>query len=329
MENQLNYKALIDLKPVEKDGYDATSNSSGDRRDGAIYCYGDDLKLAVNIAYATGRPLLLMGASGCGKSSIAFNLARVLHCKCYEYVVTSRSQARDICYRFDAVRRLGDAHKNSDGHDNSESIVESYYPYIDPGPLWWVIEPSTAISRGASDSKLVVKDPGINPPKTTNPRAKAVLLIDEIDKAEPDFPNNLLVPLGSWQFKIDETDRVISFSDTDQVGDPTQRPFVIITSNRERDLPETFLRRCVVFELPPLQIDDLTNIAKHTLHQNPKDAEVEDTDLYLEVATLIKVEDGKKEVSVAEYLDAVKAIKQLKIRKDYKTVIAMIANISK
>src|SRR5438034_8453169 len=84
-----------------RDGSDATE--IGDRRDGRFYRYTPEIKLAVRVALAVGRPLLVFGPSGCGKSSLMFSLARLLRRRYYEFVVQSRSEARDLYYRFDAV----------------------------------------------------------------------------------------------------------------------------------------------------------------------------------------------------------------------------------
>ena len=142
-----------------------------DRRDGKVYCYTEEIILAINVALATGRPLLLRGKSGCGKSALAYNVARMLERRYYEYVVTSRSQARDLLWRFDAVRRLGDTQAQkyypnpNKEQDNliqpltintvNETIKEeqftwkNYYPYIDPGIFWWVFDSESAKHRGA------------------------------------------------------------------------------------------------------------------------------------------------------------------------------------
>jgi MoxR-like ATPase len=267
---------------------DLRSGSGGDRRDGLLYIYHDeDIKLAVNVALATKRPLLLSGPSGCGKSSLALNVALTLGRRFYEYVVTARSEARDLQWSFDTLRRLNDAQtpRRVLGHDQS---------YIEPGVLWWAIDPESAAQRGRDGvlTKDFAKDP--SPLAGEN----AVLLIDEIDKADPDFPNNLLVPLGSLQFSVDP----LRYSVTG-----TQSPLVFITTNRERELPNAFLRRCIAFELPALGVDDLTELAKEMLPQ-----EAHKDDLFRRVAERVigasKKSDGAAEqASTAEYLDTLKA----------------------
>jgi MoxR-like ATPase len=285
----------------------------GDRRDGKLYRYTPDIKLAVRVALAVSRPLLVFGPSGCGKSSLVFNLARVLGRRYYEFVVHSRSEARDLYYRFDAVRRLGEAQVGAAG-DSQEGWRNSY-PFIDPGPLWWVYSPATAKVRGSSAQTPGVRcalDPGIWPPEFDDPGRRspavedatppAVLLIDEIDKADPDFPNNLLVPLGSRQFLVEETGDLIRLEGA-TAG--VHAPLVIITSNRERELPVAFIRRCVVLEIAPFSDDELVDLAKATFRENGVVA----TENWRRIAEAVRgVREYDQQVSPAEYLDTVRAI---------------------
>src|ERR1043165_3694438 len=173
----------------------------GDRRDGLVYVYNEQIELAINVALATHRPILIRGTSGSGKSSLARNVARRLKWWYYEQVVTSRTQARDLQWSFDTLRRLSDAQANN---------LKANAAYIEPGVLWWALYPNGAARRGqpANHKLPPVENPGIAPPEgksTISTEAGAVVLLDEIDKADPDVPNNLLVPLGSLQFHLKET----------------------------------------------------------------------------------------------------------------------------
>ena len=109
----MTYSKLFDPKDHEdlRSDEERQRSITGDRRDGKIYMYdvAGEIVLAVNIALATGRPLLLSGPSGGGKSSLAQHVARILGRRYYEFVVTARTQAQDLTWRFDAVRRLADA----------------------------------------------------------------------------------------------------------------------------------------------------------------------------------------------------------------------------
>ena len=312
------YTEIVAIKDVEDFRGVGEAQILGDRRDGKLYRYTPRLKLCVNVALATGRPLLVLGPTGCGKSSLAFNLARVIGRRYYEFVVTSRSQSRDLLYRFDAVRRFGDAQVHaqswsqpgradpSDHQNDLDDFSTSYYPYIEPGPLWWIIDKTSAARRGyPGKSRAPFKDAA--DPKVWGPDLDqengAVLLIDEVDKAEPDFPNNLLVPLGSRQFVVEEVSRTMRLGNGAE-DLASGNPLVIITSNRERELPEAFVRRCVVAEIPVPRVIDLVEIARIAFG----DAH---TGTYEEIARRLEELRGPDSLSTAEYLDSVTAIRKL------------------
>lgn len=271
------------------------SGSGGDQRDGLLYVYhNDDIKLAINIALVTKRPLLLSGPSGCGKSCLALNVALTLGWRFYEYVVTARSEARDLQWSFDALRRLNDAHTPGRelGPDQS---------YVEPRALWWAIDPDSAAQRGEKDripKEDLARDP--SPLEGEN----AVLLVDEIDKADPDFPNNLLIPFGSLQFTVEPLEYTVA---------GTRSPLVFITTNKERELPRAFLRRCISLELPSLGVDELTELAKEMFPQK-----VDKNDLFRQVAARV-VEASKRpdntaeQTSTAEFLDTLKACIELNV----------------
>jgi MoxR-like ATPase len=122
----------------------------GDSRDGKLYVYddGEEIVLAVNIALATGRPLLISGLSGGGKSSLGQHVARLLGRRYYEFVVTARTQAQDLTWRFDAVRRLADAQVQ--GRLSQLNTLEGIYPYIEPQVLWWVFNREAPASEGTA-----------------------------------------------------------------------------------------------------------------------------------------------------------------------------------
>ena len=216
---------------------------AGDRRDGLVYVYNNKIELAVNVALATGRPMLVRGASGSGKSSLARNVARRMKWRYYEQVITSRTQARDLLWNFDSLRRLSDA--------QADRLRDEAAYYIEPGKLWWAFDPDSARRRGTpgtSEIENPVKDPGVGPKDSG-----AVMLLDEIDKADPDVPNNLLVPLGSFEFTVRETGTTVK----------AKRPLLLfITTNDERMLPTAFMRRCVVLELDPPDEQLLVRIAE-------------------------------------------------------------------
>ncbi|HKV10682.1 MAG TPA: MoxR family ATPase [Thermoanaerobaculia bacterium] len=258
-----------------------SSSAAGDRRDGHVYVYTDPIVLAVNVALATGRPLLVRGPSGCGKSTLAKHAARVLGWRYYEGVITSRTQAQDLLWEIDHLRRLQDAQAKD---------LRGLAHYLQPGPLWWAFDREAAAAYGRPD-------PNQNPDAKQD---RAVVLLDEIDKADPDVPNSLLVPLGSLEFQVPERDEPVRA----QKG---RAPLVVLTTNDERELPAAFLRRCVELVLQPSDPDRLVEIGQQHF---PKAS-----DSFLrEVAKLVLQAAGNDgQPSPAEYLDAVRACRELEI----------------
>lgn len=178
----------------------------------------------INLAIHLGRPLLVEGEAGCGKTRLAGAIAEELGLgEVIAVTVKSTSQAKDLLYRFDALRRLQDA------QDRTNTRAHHIHPYISLEPL------GRAIQQG---------QPG-------------VVLIDEVDKADIDFPNDLLDVLDRFEFDIedlpvDESDACMAERGFGRhVSGPPggTRPIVLITSNREKQLPEPFLRRCLYVQL--------------------------------------------------------------------------------
>ncbi len=275
---------------------DAASDALGDRRDGAVYVHSDRIRWAVKLAQATGRPLLLRGPAGSGKSSLAPFVARFLGWRFYSATVQSRTQARDLMYEFDALRRLADAQAN-------DLRARVMHHYVEPRALWWAFDPDSAARRGTPTDGpadvLASPDPG-----AVAAAANAVVLIDEIDKADPDVPNSLLEALGSRQFTVTETGFTV------RAG--ARNPLVLITTNEERDLPAAFLRRCVVLFLPEHQRDDLVRIARAHFG----DELVEVYELVADEVLRLRRElqaTGRRPPSTAEYLDAIRACWRLEL----------------
>jgi MoxR-like ATPase len=212
-----------------------------------LYQYAGDIALAIRVAQATRRPLLLLGEPGCGKSTLARDVALSLGHAYVEDVITSRTSARDLLWRYDHVRRLGDA-----PIAGNERKVANLRHYVEPGPIWWSIDPDSARRRGGDVFERVAEavDPAqLNRGSTSG----TVLLLDEIDKADPDVPNDLLLALGEYRFEIAEP--------RTRVAKPEERELLVfLTSNGERDLPAAFLRRCIPLELRRPEGDMLRSI---------------------------------------------------------------------
>jgi MoxR-like ATPase len=268
----------------------------GDKRDGSVYVYSDEIILAVNVASAIGRPLLLRGPSGSGKSSLACNIARHLGWRYYEDVISSRTQARDLLWGFDAVRRLNDAQANQLGPGAS---------YIRPGVLWWAFDRESALKRGLSAedaNRFPILEPN---PKSTHERA--IVMLDEIDKADPDVPNDLLVPLGSLQFVVREAGLEIAVA-------AKAPPLVLITTNDERELPAAFLRRCVILALEAPKKSLLLDIAR--THFGDKHMRIAEELAERIVRFRKSAQDSDAMPSTAEFLDALQVCIELRIHGD-------------
>ncbi|MEU5464278.1 MoxR family ATPase [Streptomyces althioticus] len=308
---------------------EANVSDMPDRRDGLVYVMPPDLQLAVEVAKATGRPLLLRGNPGSGKSSLAPYVARRERWRYYEYVVTSQTRATDLLWTFDGVRRLADAQIARYARRGQKEVDENIY--VEPGPLWWAFAPKSAAevvdrARSVRGSRSAGGVDGGDPRderwNKDRDHDHAVVLIDEIDKADPDVPNGLLVPLASNGFTVTETGRRVDVEPPGrpQRHQPFSRHLVIITTNEERELPQAFLRRCVIASAPePEAVEDLVKIAEAHLIARLRQAVPEDVALAHALAEeLLEVRatasrDGIRPPSTAEYLDALWACRALKI----------------
>lgn len=197
---------------------------------------------ALRAAEAAGRPLLIRGDPGTGKSQLAQAAAFAARRLFLPFVVDSRTEAADLMWRYDAVARLADAHLASVPQSGVAAGLDAKR-YVLPGPLWWAFN-HTSAEQQLAQARCQGPQPYLPPEDWEwSPQKGTVVLVDEIDKAEPDVPNGLLEALGNGRFAVPLTGEVV------QRPADVPAPLVIFTTNEERELPAAFLRRCLVLTL--------------------------------------------------------------------------------
>ncbi len=225
------------------------------------YIVTDELALAVDAAMKLERPLLIKGEPGTGKTLLAEEVARSMDMPLITWSIKSTTKAQQGLYEYDAVSRLRDSQLGDERvHDISN--------YIKKGKLW---EAFTSEKR-------------------------SVLLIDEIDKADIEFPNDLLQELDRMEFFVYETGETIS---------ATQRPVVVITSNNEKELPDAFLRRCFFHYINFPERDTMQAIVDVHFPDIKKDLVKEAMEIFFDVR---KVPGLKKKPSTSELIDWLKLL---------------------
>ncbi|MDD9905724.1 MAG: MoxR family ATPase [Rhodospirillaceae bacterium] len=225
------------------------------------YVATEDLKVAVNAAVVLERPLLIKGEPGTGKTVLAHEVADSLGMPLIEWHVKSTTTAQQGLYEYDAVRRLRDSQLG-------DERVRDIENYIQQGKLWESFEAPE----------------------------RPVLLIDEIDKADIEFPNDLLLELDRMEFFVYETRKVVKADN---------RPVVIITSNNEKELPDAFLRRCFFHYISFPDRDTMIKIIDVHYPNIQADLVREALNLFYDVR---EVPGLKKRPSTSELLDWIKLL---------------------
>jgi MoxR-like ATPase len=225
------------------------------------YVASDDLRVAVNAAIALQRPLLIKGEPGTGKTVLAHEVAKALKAPIIEWHIKSTTKAQQGLYEYDAVSRLRDSQLG-------DERVKDIGNYIKKGKLW---EGFTAKER-------------------------PILLIDEIDKADIEFPNDLLLELDRMEFYVYETQQTIK---------ATERPIVMITSNNEKELPDAFLRRCFFHYIRFPDRETMTEIVDVHFPDLQKNLLREALNVFYDIR---EVPGLKKKPSTSELLDWLKLL---------------------
>ena len=225
------------------------------------YVATDELQLAVNAAIQLQKPLLIKGEPGTGKTMLAEQIAKSLDLPLIQWHIKSTTKAQQGLYEYDAVSRLRDSQLGDDK-------VQDISNYIIQGKIWQAFQSEK----------------------------QAVLLIDEIDKADIEFPNDLLLELDKMEFFVYETKELVK---------ATTRPIIIITSNNEKELPDAFLRRCFFHYI---EFPDTVTMEKIVEVHHPglkKELVSRAMDIFFE---LRKVPGLKKKPSTSELIDWLKLL---------------------
>ncbi len=225
------------------------------------YVATSDLSMAVNAAVTLQRPLLVKGEPGTGKTMLAEEVAKSLGLRLIQWHIKSTTKAQQGLYEYDAVSRLRDSQLGDDR-------VHNIGNYIRKGKLWEAFEAQQQV----------------------------VLLIDEIDKADIEFPNDLLVEIDKMEFFVYETGETIK---------ARQRPVVIITSNNEKELPDAFLRRCFFHYISFPDRDTMREIIAVHHPTIKRDLVNQALDIFFDVR---KVPGLKKKPSTSELIDWLKLL---------------------
>ena len=243
------------------------------------YISTDELNVAVNAAIALEKPLLIKGEPGTGKTELARQISKSMDLEILEWNIKSTTKAQQGLYEYDAVTRLRDSQLG-------DKKIENISNYIKKGKIW-----------NAFESKH-----------------RVVLLIDEIDKADIEFPNDLLQELDRMEFYVYETNETIKAN---------KRPIVIITSNNEKELPEAFLRRCFFHYIQFPDIDTLKKIVNVHFPDIKKTLLDSALNRFFEIR---EVPGLKKKPSTSEALDWIKLllledINPLDLKSDSKDIL--------
>ncbi|WP_217568760.1 MoxR family ATPase [Mesorhizobium sp. GbtcB19] len=234
-----------------------TANGMAEYYKGKGYVFNPELEAAVDVAIGLGRPLLVSGEPGGGKTELGFAIARRLGIsRLYFFSTRSVSEARDLFYVYDAVRRFRDANFRNADHEKPVTAA-NYIDYQALGAAILDAQPYASVAHMLDGERAYLhpEDPQSDLPKEDRHAQRSIVIIDEIDKASRDFPNDVLSEIETLQFAVPELGSSNAGPESKRPqtpsfpADPLLRPIIVITSNEERQLPDAFLRRCVFHQI--------------------------------------------------------------------------------
>lgn len=297
------------LSSVPSDGrYSSELLENGDSTDkGRIYRFTSAIEAAVDVAIGLGRPLLVAGEPGCGKTELGYAVARRLDIgSLYSFSTKSSSEARELFYTYDAVGRFREAQLSATNPKNVRAAVAGdFIRYQALGRAILDVHPREKV-------EMLLKGRG-HPELPDEPR-RSVVIIDEIDKAPRDFTNDLLREIEDLSFEVPE----LGSRGGERNGTPSGskiptnlRPIIIATSNEESQMPDAFLRRCVFLAIGFPEPDELKEILElHLGKVDDGDAEGKQTRAtLLALFGSLRTTAMQKSPGIAELIDAGRVMK--------------------
>jgi MoxR-like ATPase len=251
------------------------------------YIAGPGLRQAVNVALALGQPLLVTGEPGTGKTQLAASIAYELKLPLLKFYTKTTSTAVDLFYRCDALRRFQDAHMGEKKPLNLDDYIEY---------------------RALGQAILLTNQPGEVKdylPKNLLEKVptRSVVLIDEIDKAPRDLPNDVLNEVEKMQFEVKETGKTF-------IAVESLRPILVLTSNSEKNLPDAFLRRCIFYHISFPSHEELIEIVKKRFAPY-RDFTAQHIEAAVEIFLKIRGVDLKKRPATAEFLGWIQVLQAI------------------